>query len=211
MAIKAYYRFNGNSNDASGGGNNGTDTEISYLLANGKLGNGAGFNGTSSYIILPNSAKGGNSLTVSAWIRQASAAGVTIYSESASAFAVIGITATGQLDVYIKTSTTSFTEFLSIAGVLPPAKWHHVIYAYDSTSGYLYGYVDSIRVINQYRGGNQSYLNTLGDNAIGIYSYNNHAGRSGYFNGGIDEFKIDNTIWTEARIKNEYARVKGFF
>jgi len=43
MAIKGYWRLNGNSNDASGNGNNGTDTNITYSQANGVLNGGAGF------------------------------------------------------------------------------------------------------------------------------------------------------------------------
>lgn len=48
--LQALYHFDGNSNDLSGNGINGTDTNITYSLANGKFGQGAGFNGLSSRI-----------------------------------------------------------------------------------------------------------------------------------------------------------------
>ena len=47
---KLLAHLNGNSNDSSGNANNGSDTNITYSLANGKLGQGAGFNGSSSLI-----------------------------------------------------------------------------------------------------------------------------------------------------------------
>ena len=47
---KLLLHLNGNSTDSSGNGNNGTDTSITYSLANGKFGQGAGFNGSSSVI-----------------------------------------------------------------------------------------------------------------------------------------------------------------
>ena len=45
----SYYKLDGNSNDAVGS-DNGTDTAITYSIANGKILQGAGFNGSSSKI-----------------------------------------------------------------------------------------------------------------------------------------------------------------
>lgn len=47
------WHLNGNANDSSGNNNNGTSTAITYSLANGKFNQGAGFNGTSSIITVP--------------------------------------------------------------------------------------------------------------------------------------------------------------
>lgn len=47
--LVSYYRLEGNSNDAKDG-NNGTDTSITYNSGNGKFGQGAGCNGSSSNI-----------------------------------------------------------------------------------------------------------------------------------------------------------------
>ena len=65
--LVAYYRLEGNSNDLKGS-NNGTDTAITYSVANGKIGQGAGFNGTTSQIALPNlGISGGSARTISCW------------------------------------------------------------------------------------------------------------------------------------------------
>lgn len=47
------YNLDGNSN-ANFGSKNGTDTAITYSAGNGKIGQGAGFNGTSSQILIGN-------------------------------------------------------------------------------------------------------------------------------------------------------------
>lgn len=48
MAIKKYYKLNGNANDYSGNGYNGTANVVTYVA--GPYGQAASFNGTSSYI-----------------------------------------------------------------------------------------------------------------------------------------------------------------
>ena len=73
--LVAYYKLDGNSNDAHGS-NNGTDTSITYSLANGKIDQGAGFNGSSSRIIAnPFNRSGSQPITVSAWIKPSRTAG----------------------------------------------------------------------------------------------------------------------------------------
>ena len=47
---KLLLHLNGKSTDSSGNGNNGTNSNITYSLANGKFGQGAGFNGSSNSI-----------------------------------------------------------------------------------------------------------------------------------------------------------------
>lgn len=61
--VSAYY-FEWNSNDSIGS-NNGTDTNITYSTGNGKITQGAGFNGTSSWINIWNGLN--STMTGSAW------------------------------------------------------------------------------------------------------------------------------------------------
>lgn len=64
--LVAYYKMDGNSND-SVGSNNGTDTSISYVT--GKINQGAGFNGSSSRIVIADNSSlriSGN-ITMSFW------------------------------------------------------------------------------------------------------------------------------------------------
>jgi len=62
----SYYKLDGNSND-SVGSNNGADTSVTYSTANGKIGQGAGFNGTSSQIQISGLLGSLPTITISVW------------------------------------------------------------------------------------------------------------------------------------------------
>jgi hypothetical protein len=49
-SLVSYWKFDADNSNDSAGSNNGTDTDISYSSANGKINDGAGFNGSTSYI-----------------------------------------------------------------------------------------------------------------------------------------------------------------
>ena len=69
MALIAHWPLNGNTNDISGNKYNGTPSNITY--SDGKIGQAADFNGTSSDIIVPNNTglnTGDSNFTVSMWI-----------------------------------------------------------------------------------------------------------------------------------------------
>lgn len=209
---KLLLHLNGNSTDSSGNGNNGTDTNITYSQANGRFGQGAGLNGSSSYIIVPNSAKGGNSVTVSAWVKINSlTGGGVVYMESGLAYCGIEYTASGALTLDNKTSLTSFSNFTTSGGLLTTDTWYNLVYVYDSSSGFLSGYINGNRVINQSRGGNQLYYSETNSNSIGSYTYNNGASHASYVNGAIDEVIIENRAWTAEEVKKYYTHTKGRF
>lgn len=62
------YKLDGNSND-SVGSNNGTDTAITYSTGNGKLVQGAGFNGTSSVIKNTTFVMPTTEITIAVWLK----------------------------------------------------------------------------------------------------------------------------------------------
>lgn len=67
--IVAYYKLDGNSND-SVGTNNGTDTAITYSVANGKINQGAGYNGSTSKITISDASvlKPATNFSINLWI-----------------------------------------------------------------------------------------------------------------------------------------------
>lgn len=69
----SYYRLEGNSNDTKGNVN-GTDANITYSADNGKFGQGAGFNGSSSCIYTSAQilATNATAYTILTWIKSAS-------------------------------------------------------------------------------------------------------------------------------------------
>ena len=66
--LLAYYAYQGNSND-SVGSNNGTDTSVSYSNSYGIIGNGASFNGSTSFISTSSPVvNSGTTFSFSTWI-----------------------------------------------------------------------------------------------------------------------------------------------
>jgi len=68
---KLLLHLNGNNTDTSGNSNSSTDTAITYSQANGKFGQGAGFNGSSSIILITDNAalQGTGSHTIGLWVK----------------------------------------------------------------------------------------------------------------------------------------------
>lgn len=222
MAIKGYWKFNGNSNDYSGLGFNGTDTNIIYSQANGVINGGAKLNGSSSKIVI--AANSGHSIsgniTISALFKfntipSANSTQMIISKEGINnnvgfnmqldtdgAVGTVGILIgsyqySGNLVYYTRTYTP----------LLYDTKWHLICGTFEDNLWKLY--VDSILLIET--AGN-NIIGALVDNdkiTIGCYLVSGVYSR--FLNGCIDELKIDSSPHTSAKIKNEYARIKGFF
>lgn len=73
--LVSYWKLDGDSTD-SVGTNTGTDTAISYSSGNGKINQGAGFNGTSSTIV-GSAVNLTTSLTISCWVKTTQTPAVT--------------------------------------------------------------------------------------------------------------------------------------
>src|SRR5260221_9800184 len=68
--IISYWKLDGNSNDATANANDGTDNGITYSNANGKINQGAGFDGSTSKIDVgtTNLPTGVTDRTITAWV-----------------------------------------------------------------------------------------------------------------------------------------------
>lgn len=82
--LVVYYKFDGNSTEATGTGFNGTDTSISYSNANGIINNGAGFNGTTSKIVIADNAAFHQTgdFTINCWAKTSISTGFQVIYES---------------------------------------------------------------------------------------------------------------------------------
>jgi len=221
MTIKAYYRLNGNSNDAAGNANNGVDTAISYSQANGVLNQGISLNGTSSKIVIPDS----NSLdclsmTVNHWYRHPVGASTTFRGISKNNSAnthllwTTQVLANGKIEFNLEHDGGTISHSLqSTKNITADGKFHMLTYVYNGSNSTCYLYIDGIfsnsGLLND---GNTNFSGniqvTTGQLNIGMIKW---ANVSYYGKGEVDEVIIDNTVWTVTRIKNEYSRIKGFF
>lgn len=213
---KGLYHLNGNSNDSSGNGNNGSDTNISYGLAYGKFRQGAGFNGSSwitfpSSMILPVTT---TNQTYSVWFKLASTASNQTILES--------LTKTGSTDCLLQyiTSGTYFrigvvyqqigsAYFKTIS--LNDTNWHHAVLTVSNNNS-MTAYFDgnSLGTLSMSSTGSSVSYNNL---SVGHdINYISGASQNPMANGGnIDEVIIENVAWSAEKVKKYYTYSRGRF
>jgi len=206
---KLLLHLNGNSNDSSGNGNNGTDTSITYSLANGKFGQGAGFNGSSSRINLPTSLVQTGNFTISLWVKFVDATNNILF--SAVDFAVnYGwvVFETNGSDKFVMTvfSNGAATSQSVVSNeTLVEGRWYNLIGVRDGTNIKLY-------INGSYD--NQSAWSTAQNSTV--QSTNLGYGKNGggginYMDGQIDEVIVENVAWSAEKVKKYFTNSKGRF
>jgi len=210
---KGLWHLNGNSTDSSGNSNNGTDTNISYSLANGKFRQGALFNGTNSKIVVSYDTSlnfGTSPFTVSLWMKTTSVAtGILLakYSQSAT------------LDYYALIFFGSYVGFRlrdrtfgsdwntnSISSV-NDGLWHNVIGVREGATSrkiYIDGNLettetDDISATNLTSNQTTTFGCFLNSTPVAFYA------------GAIDETILENYAWTASQIKKYYTNSLGRF
>lgn len=201
-STKAYWKMEGNSNDSSGNGNNGTDTDITYSIANGKVGQGAGFNGSTSKIrntSPSNLPTGANARTMSAWFYCDT--GTTNFksicdygSDATRQRFSLHLNNTNPGKLYIVVYDDDYT-----GSDISLNTWYHFCATYDGNV-----------TINIYLNGKLVGTKTLGAalnttlNANGVtIGFNNAVDNA--FPGKIDEVIIENRAWSSGEISEYYS------
>ena len=180
--IVAYYKLDGNSNDAVGS-NNGTDTAITYSAGNGKIVQGAGFNGTTSQII-------GGAISISSaasfsyWFKTTQTTPNYVFQYNAGAagnnqnpqIEIGGINGGGTVFFSVKDSNAVTGQVSSNSG-LNDGNWHFIVCILNgiSTGATIQMYVDGISqasppTVNYTGNFNTMYL-CMGMGVSGSYHY----------------------------------------
>lgn len=200
------WHLNGSSTDFSGNNNHGTDTAITYSQANGKFGQGAGFNGSTSKIAhgLTNFPLTTSARTQMAWVKLAAqpATNANFY------IMTYGAGSTNNMSAFIY-KDTSGTKYLSFGGyandkdtayTLSNNVWYHLAQTVSGTT--VSHYVNG----NLVGSGSISAPNTTSSSGyIGIA----FDGASAPFNGAIDEVLIFNRALSAQEIRRMYALGTG--
>lgn len=201
------WHFNGNANDDSGNGLNGSNVgTVIYSKSNGKFNEGAGgFFTNSSYIsIADNNLLDLTTFTISVFVKITVFKGV-IYAKFRSAY----VDGNYYLDTAGRSNRLRFLYAsngtqtnLTINKSLSSGVWYNVIVT--AGGGNIKAYINAELISTS------TYTGTIATNAhpltIGTratdYSYN-------YLDGNIDELIIENVIWDQTQIQKYYTQSLG--
>jgi len=212
---KLLLHLNGNSTDTSGNSNSGTDTAITYSQANGRFGQGAGFNNTpSSYIAFGNVLQFdyNTAFTISAWLQNNQTANCNIISKQENSGNYYGyglsVNSVGtKLQFFLYRDTSSLiVDF--------PDDYNDKVYqigvTYDgsNTQAGIKLYVDGVEVTKT----SVSNLPLSGSLAsTAAFQISGRGGAANLWKGTIDEVVIENVAWSAEKFKKYYTYAKGRF
>jgi hypothetical protein len=208
--LVACYPFNGNANDESGNGNNGTLNGVT--LSSDRFGNPNStyyFNGTNNYITLPNTIKLVNSFSICFWIQTSASNqsswpwGTFLIDRDACGYSADWSVCMGNGNkIQFNTGSASYVDYTLIsAAIINDNTWKFIVIIADAT-------LKSKRII----------INTLLDNSVNFnlspFTNNNlpiYVGASGcettthtYFKGKIDDIRFYNRVINTNEIQAIY-------
>ncbi|NBU05778.1 MAG: T9SS C-terminal target domain-containing protein [Sphingobacteriia bacterium] len=189
-----YWPFNGNANDESGNGLNGTVNGATLTTDRfGYLNSAYSFNGLNNYI--STNRNNLNEISVSLWF----------YTTANIGFSPFVDANPSNWEMYLKNLKPTFTKWISSpsnyqelisTNTVPLSQWHHIVYTYSSNNVkiYLNGVLNS------------SFTNvTLVNFNSGLYYFGaSISGTSQYYNGKLDDIGIWDRPLTDQEITNLY-------
>ena len=204
--LALYYPFNGNANDASGNGNNGTVQGATLTADRFGIANSAySFNGTSSEILVPETVFGATNAawTLSVWITTDGgpySGDQQIYTKScANGQAGIGIL-DGQIEVGIKTASQAF--YIAAAPLLTNSTMH-VVGVYQKGQS-LSLYINGLMVTNTPVSNEDLFVSSFPlISSLGSYHYT--GGPYEWFRGTIDDFSVYTRALSASEVQQLYA------
>lgn len=208
--LVAYYPFNGNANDASGNGNNGTVYGASLTSdRNGNPNNAYSFNGAGNYISVPYSNSIGvqQNITISFWVYfNGGSCGPRIIQSmpwgNCGGF-YISSSSNSNVSRYFDGGLNDCSQnVITSSPFLSALNWHHVVWNASGLTGISKFYFDGNLVTN-----------TSTNNFLSSINYNNHPITIGnvdpnscdWFGGFLDEIKIYNRVLNDSDVMYLYS------
>lgn len=210
LGLVAHYPFNGNANDESGNGYDGTLIGATLMTNRfGKVGSACYFDGVNDRIDLPSAVlnfERTNLFSHSFWIKTDDVDGGNIIAKMQSSSIARGVNvvlANGLLRVQL-ISYNAINNKIQVEGTTPLSddEWHHVVVTYDGSSSasgviiYIDGYPETKTVVRDSLTGTiiNSTTPTIGSRNSGYY-----------YNGGIDDVRIYNRALSVAEVAALYT------
>lgn len=207
--LVGYYSFDGNANDGSSNGYNGTATDITYVADhNGEAGKAASFNGSSSKIVTALHQKGLTEYTISVWVKVPPSAGTKII--------VCHKGVSGQGDG-IAITDKSFgldgdyaLRFIEKKTALPTDTWYHITGVWKGSAGTSIDQSQMKLYINGVLADDINILSAIDTRAVPFDEdtamvIGRHTAWNQWFNGSIDELRIYNRALSAKEIKLLYS------
>ncbi len=212
--LVAYYPFNGNANDASGNGNNGTVVNAAFQTNGPNNEVALRFAGnTSSYVMVPESStlEPSDALSISMWCNgvQGQACGFgwgTILRKSAACqagYLIRGCNGGTGFEIDGPNVSSGGLQISAAFQTFTGTNWQHIVGTYSAADGVLKTYENGV-LINQTPLTTQ--LSQSGDLYIGGA---NVAGDNGGFNGSINEVRIYNRALSASDVQQLYQAGSG--
>lgn len=181
----AYYKLDGNATDSSGNGNNGTASNITW--SNGRFGQAAVFNGSSSKLTNMPFIAANSSYSISLWFKTSSSARQSIIASNSSTHSIALNINNGQLAIH----ETDVGDSDTFTGTWNDGNWHHLVMVNKSAI-----WVDGVS-----RG---TTTQDLFENEKLEFGYWEHSGPIYYFNGSLDQIRILSTSLSSSQITELY-------
>jgi hypothetical protein len=212
--LVGWWPFNGNANDESGNGINGT--AIGATLTTNRFGNSNSayaFNGSSNVINCGNSTNAllnlNSSITISAWVN-ASCFGcgnyanmiVSKHRSSGPNGYVFGFWNGGMINYQATPNFDASTYPAGQSGFITTNVWRHCILKYDASSTSLYYYLNGILVDTKLLAFNVT--SNTDDLVFGAQRNGAGTGYLDFFSGKLDDIGIWNRALTQQEITNLY-------
>jgi hypothetical protein len=207
MAIVAYYRMNGNSNDASGNGINGSGVNVSYANSYGRINKGVNLPGSSvvhgSEISFNHNAVFlFNDFTISFHFKKIGNWSGTNFNRLfdkayGTGFQIV------RWDISNKLLFYALTDNVASNTVISPDKWYYIVCSRSGANGFIW--------IDGKLDGSGSFSNNQLTSTAKLYFGCAQDGNNFNCSYNMDEVVFDNTAWNAARQKNQYSHYKGFF
>jgi hypothetical protein len=213
--LLAYYPFNGNANDESGNGNNGTPMNGAFFTTDmiGRPNKAAGFDGINDYIIVQDNGKlNSNELTASMMVyfnsinrRHTYLNRVNFSNASASIWGIgQSYAGTNSFDFAVSPASGdcnapnngSTDNLVSVTEVMQPNRWYHVLVTFGNGEQKLY--VDGVFRSSKKREFNNLKNCTTANLLIGGWWQNDIIS----IDGKIDEVRIYNRVITTCEIED---------
>ena len=197
MRLRGWWRLNGNANDSSGNGYNGTVSGAT--LTSGQNGSGsAAYNfspASSARIILPDAAAlaGNPQYTISAWIKTGSAAAYGILGWGS--FGTANSTIALRVSVQPGFQTYWWANDLNTPFAVADNAWHQVVTLYDGSTQQTY--VDGVYI--------NARTPTAGHAAVATNMNIGRTSTAEYFAGDIDDVRLYDRALSASEIATLFA------